>query len=362
MNYLDLAIDLKLANFNLNLTVKLSLSGITAIYGHSGCGKTSLLRCIAGLEDKFNGHVQFNSKMWQVGKTKLATHKRNIGYVFQEPSLFPHLTVKQNLFYGLNRKQTVNVSELEVQSILSTFDIADLLASYPSQLSGGQAQRVAIVRALLTKPNILLMDEPLAALDKARKNEILPYLVKLKTETKIPILYVSHSLDEISQIADDILLIDKGKLVDYGQLECVLANAEHQAVFADEVGCILTSEIVGYDEEYQILETSIAQSDFKLWLSTGSNAKQKQEQIKVRVKAKDVSISLNQPSDTSILNVLPARIVQLERQLQQSNCLIKLEIAGQFLFAQLTLKSVERLELKPEMKVWAQIKSTAILI
>ncbi|MDP1536360.1 MAG: molybdenum ABC transporter ATP-binding protein [Burkholderiales bacterium] len=227
--------------FTLDVDLELPSRGVTALFGHSGSGKTTLLRCIAGLERTANGYLAIDGTLWQDGASFLPTHRRPIGYVFQEASLFPHLSVRGNLEYGAKRAQSLPAREggagggranlcrpasADFSHIVELLGIGTLLDRKPERLSGGERQRVAIARALLTAPRLLLMDEPLAALDLARKNEILPYLERLHDELEIPVLYVSHAPDEVARLADHLVVMDGGRAVAQGPLADVLSRID----------------------------------------------------------------------------------------------------------------------------------------
>ena len=210
----------------LDIDTRIPAKGVTAIYGHSGSGKTSLLRCIAGLEKAPNGSLAIHKDDWQAtwqdSNIFLPVHKRPIGYVFQEASLFAHLNAEKNLRYAIKRADK-KVTQEFYQRVIAVMGINDILERYPNQLSGGERQRIAIARALLIQPRLLLMDEPLAALDHQRKQEILPYLEKLQQSFDIPILYVSHSMDEVARLADHIVVLDQGKVIAEGKLTDVFS-------------------------------------------------------------------------------------------------------------------------------------------
>ncbi len=345
--------------FCLDVNLQIPISGISVIYGASGSGKTTLLRCIAGLEKPSKGLFCIGSDIWQDDKTFLLAHQRPLGYVFQEASLFPHLTAKQNLDYAIKRASN-RVMEHDYQNILSVMDIKQLLNAYPDNLSGGEQQRVAIARALLTQPKILLMDEPLSALDSQRKSEIMPYLEKLtqNLDRPLPILYVTHSLDEVSRLADHIFVMQQGQLIKQGKLQDLLPTLNHQdTASTDRLGVVFKCKVVKQDNSWHLNKVSFENNE--LWI----HAKHLQigDKLRVRILAKDISIALSNHLDSSILNRLNCEIAEINSDKDDAYCLVKLKLNNCSLIAQLTNKSVAKLKLTIGMKVWAQIKSVAII-
>ncbi len=213
--------------FELSVNLRLPNSGITVLYGHSGSGKTTLLRCIAGLQQAQEGYLEINGSVWQDSDMGvfLPTHKRPLGYVFQEANLFSHLTVRENLNFGLKRIKT-NFDSIKFEHIVNLLGIEHLMNRMPERLSGGEKQRVAIARALVLNPEILLMDEPLASLDSKRKQEILPFLSRLNQELNIPVLYVTHSQQEVAQLADYLVIMAEGKVQAAGSLSETLSRLD----------------------------------------------------------------------------------------------------------------------------------------
>lgn len=340
----------------LDIDTVIPARGVTAIFGHSGSGKTSLLRCIAGLEKAENGRLIVNEDCWQDEHYFLPTHKRSIGYVFQEASLFPHLSAQKNLNYAVKRSDK-KVSPEFYQRVIEVMAIEDILTRYPSQLSGGERQRIAIARALLIQPSLLLMDEPLAALDHQRKQEILPYLERLHQNFDIPILYVSHSMDEVARLADHILVLDRGQVIAEGALTEVFSRIDLPQRLEDESGVILNGKVIEKDEQWQLM--CIAFADSHIWIPTSSETIG--EDVRIRILAKDVSLSLTNHDDTSIVNRIPATIADIKSDKDNAMALVRLTVGTDFLVAKMTQKSVHHLGLKNGMEVWAQIKSVAIV-
>ena len=229
---IEVRFGIKRGEFSLTIDTEIPEHGVTSIFGASGSGKTTLLRAIAGLEAPENGYLKVGGVVWQDTNTFLPTHERKIGYVFQEPSLFQHLNVQDNINYGLARSKRDN-TERSLDEAISLLGIEHLLKRMPWQLSGGEQQRVAIVRALMTDPSMLLLDEPLAALGDEQKAEILPYLESVYQQLDIPVLYVSHSRNEVARLADHILLLDKGTITAYGKVTDIFTSLDlplaHQA-------------------------------------------------------------------------------------------------------------------------------------
>ena len=342
--------------FCLDVDLSLPAHGVTALFGHSGCGKTTLLRVVAGLDRVQGARVVLNDEVWSDDHRHLATHKRQIGYVFQEASLFPHLNVRQNVDFGLKRVPECQ-RRLALDQAIELLGIGALLTRKPAQLSGGERQRVAIARALATSPQLLLMDEPLAALDHARKNEILPYLELLHDELDIPLLYVSHSADEVARLADHMVVLDAGRVIADGALPEVFARADLPLAQGDEAGVVLDAVIAQHDPAYHLSRLDFAGG--ALWVRTGGGPVGKA--VRVRILARDVSLTLAPQTGTSILNILPARIVRLHTDGHPAQTLVWLDAGGAALCARITHRSADSLGLQPGLPVWAQIKSVALL-
>lgn len=348
----------------LNVDSQIPSTGITAIFGQSGSGKTSLLRCIAGLEKTDNGTFIIDGDTWQQGDIFLPTHKRSIGYVFQEASLFSHLNAQKNLHYAIKRADTP-VSPEFYQKVIAVMGISDILTRMPHQLSGGERQRVAIARALLIQPRLLLMDEPLAALDHQRKQEILPYLERLQTSFNLPILYVSHSMDEVARLADHILVLDQGKIIAEGALRDVFSRIDLPQKLESESGVILQGSVIEKDPQWHLMRIAFAHSD--IWLpDTGEALNQT---VRIRILAKDVSLALTNHHDSSIMNRFAVTVDDIKSDQDKGMALLRLAIHNvdsthaitDIIIAKLTQKSVNKLDLQVGKSVWAQIKSVAIV-
>ena len=346
---------LERGGFILDVDVTFPARGITAFFGPSGCGKTTLLRAIAGLVRDPNGFCRVGDALWQDGSHFLPPHRRPLGFVFQEASLFPHLSVQRNLEYGLKRvpRQQRRVTLSEAVELLG---IESLLTRRPHGLSGGERQRVAIARALLTSPRLLLMDEPLAALDRASKREILPYLERLHNELAMPVLYVSHAPDEVARLADHLVLLDSGQVRAAGPIGELLTRLDLPREQGAEAEAIIEARIAAHDERYHLSYLDFAGGRF----SVARNALPIGHSARLRVLARDVSITLQPQTGTSILNIFPASIDDLIEE-GPAQMLVRLDIAGVPVLARITRKSASVLALAPGKQVYAQVKAVALL-
>ncbi|OWJ89309.1 molybdenum ABC transporter ATP-binding protein [Pseudomonas sp. A46] len=346
--------------FSLEADLVLPGRGVSALFGHSGSGKTTLLRCIAGLEQAADGYLEINGEVWQDSARGLflPTHKRRLGYVFQEASLFEHLSVRRNLEFGW-RRIPARERRVELGQAVELLGIGHLLERMPDRLSGGERQRVGIARALLTSPRLLLMDEPLAALDLKRKGEILPYLERLHDELEIPVLYVSHSPDEVARLADHLVLLDNGQVLASGPLEETLSRVDLPIAQEDDAGVVIEGRVRGFDERYQLLALGLSGS--ALVVRVAHPPVPEGRSLRLRVLARDVSLSLDRQRDSSILNLLPARVVDLSDAANPAQVLVRLDVDGTPLLARITRFSRDQLGLHPGQSIWAQIKSVALL-
>ncbi len=342
--------------FTLDVDIEIPGQGITAIFGHSGSGKTSLLRCIAGLHRSTGGKLSINGKTWQDKGVFVETHHRSLGYVFQEASLFEHLTARDNLLYATKRA-TEPPSEEIFQQTVKLMGIESVLENYPQQLSGGERQRVSIARALLSNPQLLLMDEPLASLDERRKQEILPYLERLRGELNIPILFVSHTVDEVARLADYIVVLEQGKVVTKGTLTEVLSRIDLPFRLGEDTGVIVEGKVAERNKRWHLVRVEFDGGD--LWLKDNGDAIG--QSVRIRVLARDVSLSLENHQDTSILNRIPAEILEISPGSDQALSLVRLKVGSTVIIARVTGRSVEHLQLETGKKLWAQIKSVAIV-
>jgi molybdate transport system ATP-binding protein len=344
--------------FTLDVDLRFPEKGVTALFGPSGSGKTTVLRCLAGLERSPEGFLSIADEVWQDERRGifLPTHKRPLGLVFQEASLFPHLSVRGNLRYGM--KRTGLAEDEAFEAMIELLGIRALLGRAPDGLSGGERQRVAIARALLTRPRLLLMDEPLAALDMKRKLEILPYLERLHDELSIPVIYISHSLDEVTRLADRLVLIENGLVTANGPLTEILARPDLCTSFAGETGAVLETTVVAHEA------AGITRLEFpggKLYIAGDEHAPG--SRLRCRINASDVSLALNAHTDTSILNLLPATVAAVAAADIPGHALVQLRLQGEgsLLLARITEHSRQALAIAPGLPVVAQVKSVAIL-
>jgi molybdate transport system ATP-binding protein len=343
-------------NFVLDAEFAIPSRGITALFGKSGCGKTSLLHCIAGLHKISDGFLRIGGEIWQDEKIFVPTHARALGYVFQEPSLFAHMNVRRNLEYGWKRTPAAQ-RRVNFDEIIALLGVESLLAQKPDTLSGGQRQRVAIARALLSSPKLLLLDEPLANLDLDSRAEILPYLEQLHTRLDIPMIYVSHTPAEVAQLADHLLLMEHGRIVANGPLNDILTRPDLAPAQQEEASAVIEGKVAGYEREFQLMQIDVAGGQF----SVAYRNLEPGQPVRVRVLARDVSIALEKPQRTSITNILPARIVSISAAENSAQALLRLDLGGAMILARITRRSVALLNLKPEMDVYAQIKSVALM-
>ncbi len=347
-----------LGEFTLDVSLDLPARGITALFGHSGSGKTSVLRAIAGLES-FEGSLVVEEQCWQQGQKVLPVHKRSLGYVFQEASLFPHLSVRDNLLFGYKRIARKS-RQLKLAQVAEWLGLEPLLERRPQRLSGGERQRVAIGRALLSSPKLLLMDEPLSALDEQSKREILPYLERLHDYLPIPVLYVSHSLSEVARLADHMVWLKEGRVADVGSVQAMLTRMELALSHGDEAAAVLDTVVAGQDEHYHL--TALDCRFGRLWVKALD--RRLGESVRVRIPARDVSLSLEEETKSSILNIWRAEVVDIAVA-DPGQVLVKLccpeRMGDQPLLARITVKSHDRLGLRIGTQVYARIKSVGLL-
>lgn len=348
----------RLGSFDLAVAFNVPGSGVTALFGPSGCGKTTVLRCMAGLARLDDGHLSVNGAIWQDGRRFMAPHRRPIGYVFQEASLFPHLSVRNNLRYGLRRAKVVRAS-IGFDEVVELLSIGPLLDRAPSLLSGGERQRVAIGRALLSQPRLLLMDEPLSALDRFSKDDILPYLERLHGSLSIPVFYVSHDIGEVERLADTLVLMNEGRVQAAGPLHVLLADPTLPLARMPEAASVLEGRVEGIDAAYGLTEVSVPGGRLLVPGAVGPIGTRR----RLRVLAADVSLGRQVPVDTTILNALPARILHgAPAAGHQVTVFLGLGADGDggALLARISRKSWDVLAFKPGDAVVARVKGVAL--
>lgn len=348
---------LERGDFTLDIDTQFPSTGITALFGPSGSGKTLLLRCIAGLETA-KGSLHVNDEVWQDEKQFMPVHHRPLGYVFQEAGLFPHLSVRANLEYGYKRIPDFE-REIQLEHVIEWLGLERLAARQKTDgLSGGERQRIAIGRALLTSPRLLLMDEPLSALDTSSKQEIIPYLERLHHELKIPVIYVSHALDEVTRLADHLSLLQQGRMIAIGPLGETLARLDLPTAYLEDAGVIIEARVAQQDEEYSL--TQLAFSGGELWVSRINQIAG--SRVRARVLARDVSIAKIRPQGSSISNILPSRISEILDE-GGDKVLVRLMTGeNQILLSRITRRSRDILTLHVGMDVFAQVKSVVLTI
>lgn len=359
MKTLTACFDVTYPTFRLQVEASVPAEGITVVFGPSGCGKTTFLRCLAGLIRSPTGFLALGEHVWQdeTQNLFLSLSQRPIGYVFQEPRLFPHLNVRSNLLYGWNRIP-VSARRISLDQTVAILGLESLLERRPTHLSGGEQQRVAIGRALLTSPNLLLMDEPLSSLDHQRKREIISFIQQLDREFRIPIIYVSHALHEVVQLAKTLILLKEGRLTVVGPIGDVFSQVDSRGVIPDShIGAVIDTHVVNHDVEFGL--TTLAYPGGHL--SVPRQACSIGESIRVQILAKDVSLVASPPAfQTSVLNVLEATVLEIGHMKPEHPFVdIKLDI-GCPLLATITRKSLAALKLHPGQTVHAQIKAVAL--
>ena len=343
--------------FHLDVDLSLPNSGITVLFGESGSGKTTFLRCIAGLERAPQAYLEVNQQVWQDSTSGLflPTYRRALGYVFQDALLFPHLSVADNLAFGLKRIKN-NVGTTDLKTVVELLGIGALLKRLPERLSGGERQRVAIARALVLNPDILLMDEPLASLDAKRKQEIMPFLKRLHQELTIPMLYVTHDQQEVTQLADTLIILSNGVVQTSGTIEEMQNRVDVSLAEERDATTVWQATIAEHESEYHLTRVDFLGGSISLPTIAANIG----TPLRIQIYARDVSITLEPSMASSILNVLAATITDITDD-NQGRSIIRLQIGNQTLLAHITHKSAVLLKLQLGMKVYAQIKGISIL-
>ena len=344
--------------FTLDVDLQLPGQGVTALFGPSGGGKTTVLRAIAGLTRAQPGRVVVNNEVWQDDAQQVwrATHERALGYVFQEASLFDHLSVRGNIDYGLKRTPPERRA-VALEQAVELLGIGHLMQRKPHALSGGERQRVAMARALATSPRLLLMDEPLAALDAQRKAEVLPYLEKLHRSLSIPMLYVSHALDEVAQLAGHMVLLQAGRTLAQGPTPELIARLDLPLSHGDAAATVIAGQVLAHDAPDHV--TTVGFADGQLLL-VHPDAPTAGTPLRLRIQARDVSLTLAPAHGTSILNTLPATVVALTQD-SPGQTMVALNVGSTRLLARVTQRSATTLALAPGQQVFAQVKGIAVV-
>jgi len=330
--------------------------GVTALFGRSGSGKTTLLRCIAGFERRGVERICLDGELWQDAMHCVPTHQRALGYVFQEPTLFPHYDVRGNLEFALRR---VPEPERRVgfEEAVSLLGLQSLLHQRTQQLSGGERQRVAIARAILSSPRLLLLDEPLSNLDELGKAEILPHLERLRDVSSVPIIYVSHQLNEVMRLADHLVLLEAGRVQASGPLQELLSRDDLPLAYLSSGGAIVEGHIEAHDETYHLsyLATPAGR------LTIAHRQLPIGHRVRVRIDARDVSLTLKQPELTSISNILPATVLAVRDDHDPAQVTVRISAGSARLLARITRRSAEQLEIVPGLALYAQVKTVALM-
>jgi molybdate transport system ATP-binding protein len=343
--------------FTLDVALSLPARGVSVLFGPSGCGKTTLLRCLAGLEPQASGRVTVDGQAWLDDRHGLPPHQRAVGVVFQDAALFPHLSVRGNLDYG-RRRIPEGEKAPALDAAIELLGIGTLLDRRPEGLSGGERQRVAIARALAMAPRLLLLDEPLASLDAARRAEVLPFLERLPEHSALPIVYVTHSLAEVARLADHLVLMEGGRVVAAGPALPLLSRLDSPVARDEDAGVVLACVVGERDAPWQL-----ARLDFDggaLWAR--DSGQPLGARVRVRVMARDVSLATTQPPASSIANTLRGAVERcIDDPQHPALALAQIRVGGVTMLSRLTRRSAARLQLSPGVPVWAQVKSVALL-
>ena len=354
MELLQAKFKMDFPGFNLDVELNLPAKGVTVVFGPSGSGKTTLLRCLSGLERAPSGFLKLADQVWQDEKTFLPIQDRKIGMVFQDSRLFPHLSIRENLVYGYQRTLPAD-RKLQLDEVVQVLDLEHLLQRRPEKLSGGEKQRVAIGRALLTSPKLLLMDEPLASLDMQLKAEIIPFVKRIEDEFQTPIIYVTHSMNEVLQLVDTMVIMKSGKVANSGPVEEVFSDVQlREAVGDEQLGAVLETSVAEHDEGFGLTRLDfMGQSLYvpRQDIPVGKS-------LRVHIHSKDVSLSTGFPQGaSSVLNILQARVKKVGA-IDPEGYSVDIELdAGRPILATITRKSLANLDLKSGQTIYASIKA-----
>ena len=358
---IDVAFAGRLGDFSLDAAFVAPGRGVTALFGPSGCGKTCVLRCVAGLL-RLDGQCRVRGQVWQDGTSFVPTHRRPIGYVFQEPSLFAHLSVRQNLLYASRGRVPAPADDgVGFGEVTELLGLERLLSRAPHNLSGGERQRVAVGRALLSQPRLLLMDEPLSALDRETRDEILPFFERLRDRLAMPVFYVTHDLGEVERLADHLVLMRGGRVVASGALHDIQSDPELPLALRRDAAVSLEAVVDGHDAAYGLVRLAVDGGSF---LAPGTSELALGSHLRLRVGAGDVSLAIEPPASTTILNDLPARILS-SRATAGPEMIVVLGLGpqgeGARLLARVTRRSWDALGLAEGRDVHAQVKGVALM-
>lgn len=345
-------------DFTLDAELTLPAKGVAALFGESGSGKTTMLRAIAGLEINPGGYLRVGDSVWQDGAQLVPVHRRSLGYVFQESSLFTHLSVRGNLEFGRRRARPAAgaTPARAFDEVVELLGIGPLLGRDVGRLSGGERRRVAIARAVLPNPRLLLMDEPLTGLDMRARHEILPFIERLVAELSIPVFYVSHAADEVARLADQLVLLDAGRIVATGPINDMLTRLDLPLAHGEQAEALVEAVVAGHDDEFALTLLDFPGGRFcvpRKALRIGAP-------VRLRILARDISLTLERQTDTSILNIFPATVEAISAENESQN-LVRLNAGGVPVLSQVTRKSTVALDLQPGRAVYAQAKSIALL-
>lgn len=354
---LDVAFQHSFGDFSLDISFTAESTGITALFGPSGSGKTTTVNVIAGLLNPQKGQIRLGDTQLldTAGGLRLPARRRRVGYVFQDARLFPHMSVRANLAFGA-RRRAKGPNPAELEHIAGLLGLEHLLARRPHRLSGGEKQRVALGRAMLARPDLLLLDEPLAAVDQPRKAEILPYLERLRDEAAVPIVYVSHSVDEVGRLADRLVVLNQGRVAAQGPVHEIMSRLDLFPLTGRfEAGAVIEAEVLRHDDEDRLSE--VAFDGGRLWIPRVGLPPA--SRLRLRIRARDVMLALSEPEGISANNVLRGKITEIRHD-EGPYLDIQLLCGRTPLIARITHRSLRRLGLRDGSEVHAVIKSATV--